>query len=112
MPTLNLKNNIFSSFYSMKAGDEVSFAPPSLNGRLFRFHAIEGIPSTPTSANVEFGDNVISLSIPLLSEGERALEIDRLYQQGPQTISARIILKGAGEFTLVFVELFEYTGPY
>lgn len=109
MLTLNGKNSIYSGAFSIKAGDEVTLSAPGLSGRVFRFTTVENAPSTPTGTNLKFVNNEVWVPIPLLDVGQRAVEIDPIYREGSESVSIRIVLIGAGEFTSVLVELHRNT---
>lgn len=110
MATLNRKNIIFSGSFSMRARDEVTFALPGLNRPSFRLITVAEMPDAGTG--VEFEDNTLTLEIPVVDVGQKAREIDPIYTKGVEDLSARILLQGFGEFTLVTIEIYEYTRPY
>lgn len=110
MATLNRKNIIFSGSFSMRARDEVTFALPGSDRPSFRLVTVEDIPDDRTG--VEFEHNTLTLEIPVVDIGQKAREIEPIHTKGVEDLSARILLQGFGEFTLVTIEIYEYTRPF
>lgn len=107
MFTINGKDVIFCKSFSMALGDEVVIAPAGVDGRVFRFKAVQRpVNGDEAPPNFEFNGNEIYSPIPFLDVGNTGLENPFLGVVGGRPLSARFVLEGAGKFTMLHVELY------